>query len=102
VQLLGKSDGGIVVGQLASLGALLRGERNAVVDVEDAVAAAGGPDGGGGLDRVLLGVDLAVCEGTAASEGRARGLLFGSWVSSRLFDRGERLERTVLPASWEK
>lgn len=75
VELLGESDGGIVVGELARRLCVLGGERDAVVDVEDAVAAAGGPDGGGGLDAVLLGVDLAVLELAAAGEGGAGGLL---------------------------
>jgi hypothetical protein len=75
VELLGEGDRRIVVGQLAGAVGRLAGKRNAVVDVEDAVAAAGGPDGGGRLDAVLLGVDLALGEGAAAGEGGARGLL---------------------------
>jgi hypothetical protein len=75
VELLGECDGRVVVGQLAGQGAVPARERDAVVDVEDAVAAAGRPDGGGGLDAVLLGVDLAVEEGAAALEGGAGGLL---------------------------
>jgi len=75
MQLLGESDSRVVVGQLTGLFGLLVGERNAVVDVEDAVAAAGRPDGGRGLDAVLLGVDLAVEELAAADEGGAGGLL---------------------------
>lgn len=78
MELLGESDGGIVVGELTRRLGVLGGERDAVVDVEDAVAAAGGPDGGGGLDAVLLGVDLAVLELAAAGEGGAGGLLVGS------------------------
>ena len=50
-------------------------KQDAVVDVEDAVATARRPDGGGGLDAVLLGVDLTIEEGTAAGEGGAGGLL---------------------------
>jgi hypothetical protein len=75
VELLGEGHGRVVVGQLAGQGAVPARERDAVVDVEDAVAAAGRPDGGGCLDAVLLGVDLAVLEGAAAFEGGAGGLL---------------------------
>jgi hypothetical protein len=75
VELLGEGHGRIVVGQLTRLVALLVDERNAIVDVEDAITAAGRPDGGRGLDAVLLGVDLAVEEGAAAGEGGAGGLL---------------------------
>jgi hypothetical protein len=75
MQLLGEGDGGIVVAELAGLGALLVGERDTVVDVEDAVGAAGRPDGRRGLDAVLLGVDLPVLEGAATNEGGAGGLL---------------------------
>jgi hypothetical protein len=114
MQLLGECDSRVVVGQLAARLAVLAGERNAVVDVEDAVGAAGRPDGGRGLDAVLLGVDLAVGEGAAAGEGGA-GCLLVWGVSESHFSvfqslgkewmdgkerRGWRL--TVLPASWEK
>jgi hypothetical protein len=77
MQLLGEGDGRIVIGQFAARLAVLAGERNAVVDVENAVGAAGRPDGGRGLDAVLLGVDLAVGEGAAAGEGGAGCLLSG-------------------------
>lgn len=76
MQLLGKRDGRIVVGQFTSRLGVLARQRNAVVDVQDAVGAARGPDGGGGLDAVLLGVDLAVGEGAAADE-RGAGCLLG-------------------------
>jgi hypothetical protein len=75
MELLGKSDGGIVVGELTASLAVLASKRNTVVDVEDAVAAAGGPDGGSGLDAVLLRVNLAGCESAAACEGGASSLL---------------------------
>lgn len=78
MQLLGKRNRSIIVGQFTRLVGLLVSERDAVVDVEDAVAAARGPDGGGCLDTVLLGVDLAVEELAAAGEGRA-GCLLGIW-----------------------
>lgn len=60
MQLLGKRHSSIVVGEFAGRAAVLGRQRDAVVDVEDAVAAAGGPDGCCGFDGVLLGVDLAV------------------------------------------
>jgi hypothetical protein len=75
MELLREGDGRIIVGQFATRARILASKRNAVVDVEDAVAAARGPDGGSGLDAVLLGVDLAVREGAAASERGAGGLL---------------------------
>jgi hypothetical protein len=75
MQLLSESDSSIVVGQLTTSLAVLAGKRNAVVDVKDAVAAAGRPDGGRGLDAVLLGIDLTLFEGAAAGEGRAGCLL---------------------------
>lgn len=76
VNLLGESDGRIVVGELAVGSAVGAAERNAVVDVQDTGGSARRPDYGSGLDLVLLGVDLAVGEGTATSHGHAcsRGL----------------------------
>jgi hypothetical protein len=81
VQLLRECDGRIVVAQLSTSAGVLASKRNAVVDVQDAVGAAGGPDGSRGLDAVLFGVDLALFEGAAAREGGA-GCLLGS-VSER-------------------
>jgi hypothetical protein len=75
MQLLSESDSSIVVGQFTASLAVLGGKRNTVVDIEDTVAAARGPDGGSGLDAVLLGVDLTLFEGTAAREGRTGCLL---------------------------
>lgn len=83
MQLLGERDGRIIVGQLTSRLGVLASQRNAVVDVQDAVGAAGRPDSGGGLDAVLLGVDLAVGEGATADEGGA-GCLLGSVSIARL------------------
>jgi hypothetical protein len=73
VQLLSESHGSIVVGQLTSGVGVAGGEGNTVVDVEDTVGAAWRPDGSRGLDLVLLGVDLAVKESTAAGEGGSGG-----------------------------
>lgn len=87
MQLLGESNSGIVVGQFAASLAVLAGKRNAVVDVEDAVAAAGRPDGRRGLDAVLLGVDLAVGESAAAGEGGA-GCLLLWWLASVVYVEG--------------
>jgi hypothetical protein len=75
MELLGESNRRVIVGQLTRSLAVLGGEGNTVVDVEDTVAAARRPDGSGCLNRVLLGVDLAVGESTAAGEGGAGGLL---------------------------
>jgi hypothetical protein len=80
MELLGESNRRVIVGQLTRSLAVLGGEGNTVVDVEDTVAAARRPDGSGCLNRVLLGVDLAVGESTAAGEGGAGGLLSSSLV----------------------
>lgn len=61
MQLLSKRDRGIIIRHFPRSTGVLARERDAVVDVEDARVAAGRPDGGCGFDRVLLGVDLAVC-----------------------------------------
>ena len=76
VNLLGEGDGGIVVGQFAVGAGVARRERDAVVDVEQAVGAAGRPDDGRGLDLVVLGVDLAIGERAAAAYGHAGCRLF--------------------------
>jgi hypothetical protein len=73
--LLGEGDRRIVVGKLTSLGGVLAGKGNAVVDVEDAARTTGRPDSRRSLDAVLLGVDLAVEEGTATAEAGTGGLL---------------------------
>lgn len=73
VDLLGESNGGIIVGDLADGGAVGAGERNAVVDVEDAVGAAGREDVARGGDLVRLGVHLALRPDAAARDGRLRG-----------------------------
>jgi hypothetical protein len=75
MQLLRERDSSIVVGQLTSSTGRSGGQRDTVVDVQDAVGAAGGPNGGSCLNRVLLGINLAVYESTAAGSGHAgRGL----------------------------
>lgn len=68
MELLGESNGSIIVRQLACGIGDLGSKRNAVVDVENAIAAARRPDGGSGLDAVLLGVDLAIEQRAAAGE----------------------------------
>jgi len=73
MQLLGKSNSSIIIGQLTRSFRVARSKRNAVVDVEDAGAAAGRPDDRGSLNLVLLGVDLAVFEAVAAGDGHAGG-----------------------------
>lgn len=69
MDLLGEGDGGIVVGELAGGGAVGAGEGDAVVDVEDAVGAAGRVDHARGGDAVGLGVDLAAGPDAAAADG---------------------------------
>jgi hypothetical protein len=88
MQLLSESDSSIIVGQLAARSRVLASQGNTVVNVEDAVASAGGPDSRRGLDAVLLGVDLAVGKGAAAGEGGAGGLL----VDALAYLREEALE----------
>lgn len=74
VDLLGKGNSGVVVGNLADGGAVAAGERDAVVDIEDAVGAAGRVDVARGRDLVVLGVDLAVGPDAAARDrGPGRG-----------------------------
>lgn len=75
MQLLGKRHGGVIVGHLSRSGTDGRCERNAVVNVEDTGVAARGPDGGGGLDGVLLGVDLTKGESLVSNGGHAGHLL---------------------------
>lgn len=72
VDLLGEGDGSIVVGD-GAIGLGVRGrEGDAVVDVEDAVGAARGPDIAARRDPVVLGVDLALGPDAAARDGRLR------------------------------
>jgi len=102
MKLLRKRHRRIIIGQLPCLSGVLARERDAVVDIEDAVAAAGRPDGRRGFDAVLLGVDLAVLQGAAALEGGAGCLLFGmsdnDGISVDVYVGG----LTVLLASCEK
>lgn len=74
MQLLRERHRRIVIAQLAAGGGVLASQRDAVVDVQDAVGAAGRPDGRGGLNAVLLCVDLAV-EECAATVERGTGCL---------------------------
>ena len=78
MKLLGKSNSSIVVAHFTRLIRLLVRKRDSVVDVEDAVLATWRPDGSGGLNAVLLGVDLAVQQGAAAYGGHTRGLRLAS------------------------
>jgi hypothetical protein len=50
MELLGESNRRVIVGQLTRSLAILGGEGNTVVDVEDTVAAARRPDGSGCLN----------------------------------------------------
>ena len=72
VDLLRERDRGVVVGDLAGSGAVGGGQGDAVVDVEDAVGAAGAKDVAGGGDLVLLGVDGAAEPLAAALDARLR------------------------------
>lgn len=73
MDLLAHIDGGIVVSELARGIAIRRGQRDAVVDVEDLGCPAFRLDIVGRGDDVLLGVDLAVRPDTAAGDGGLRG-----------------------------
>lgn len=75
MQLLRERDRRIIIAQLAASRSVLARQRNAVVNIEDAVGAARRPDSSRSLDGVLLCVDLAVEQGPAAVEGGAGGLL---------------------------
>jgi hypothetical protein len=74
MKLLRESDRGIIIAHLTRLISLLVRKRNSVVNVENAVLAAGRPDSRGSLHIVLLGVDLTVEEGAAANGLHARSL----------------------------
>lgn len=77
MDLLAHVDGGIVVSELARGIAVRRGQRDAVVDVEDLGRSAFRLDVVGRGDHVLLGVDLAVRPDTAAGDGGLRGAGLG-------------------------
>lgn len=72
VNLLGEGDSRIIVGDLATGCAVGAGERNAVVDVEDAVSAARREDEARSGNLVVLGVNLARGPDTAALDRRLR------------------------------
>lgn len=72
VELLGESNGGVVVRDDADGGGLGAGEADAVVDVEDAVGAAGRVDDRGGGDLVGLGVDLSLGPDASTGDGGLR------------------------------
>jgi hypothetical protein len=78
VDLLGESDGGIVVGDLSECARVGAGERNAVVDIQQAIGAARRPDNRCGWYLVLLRVDSAIGPGWATFNGR-----FGGGLSER-------------------
>lgn len=71
VELLGEGEGGVVVGDDAAGRGVGAGERDAVVDVEDALGAARRVDVAGTGDLVALGVDLALLPDAATLD---RGL----------------------------
>lgn len=73
MELLGEGNGSIVVGQLTSSVGIRGSERDAVVDVEDTGRSARRPDGGGGLDLILLGIDLAELQAVATLCGHPGG-----------------------------
>lgn len=73
VDLLGESDSGIVISDLADGAGVGAGERDAVVDVEDTVGAAWRVDVAGSGHLVGLGVDLALGPDAAAADGGLRG-----------------------------
>lgn len=69
MDLLGESDGGVVVGEDTGGLGVAAGERNAVVDVEDTVGTAGREDVACRGDSVGLGVDLALLPDAASRDG---------------------------------
>lgn len=69
VDLLSESDRGVIIADGARSGAVCAGERNTVVDVENAARATGGVDVAGSWDLVGLGVDLALGPDTATGDG---------------------------------
>lgn len=77
VDLLAHVDGGIIVSELAKGIGVGRGQRDAVVDVEDLGRPALGLDVVGRGDHVLLGVDLAVRPDAAAGDRGLRGAGLG-------------------------
>lgn len=56
--LVGERDGSIIVRQLAATILIFGCEGDAVVDVQEAGISASRPDGGSGLDLIVLGVDV--------------------------------------------
>lgn len=64
----------IIIAHLARGIRILTRERNAVINIQNAIRAAGAPNRRRGFHRVLLGVDEAVGEGAAAGHGHARCL----------------------------
>jgi len=75
-ELLFKLDGGIIVGDF-SCAVGWSGKSNSVVDVEDSTGSAWAPDGGLVLDRVGLGVGLAVDVLWSAEGCAGHGSLLG-------------------------
>jgi hypothetical protein len=74
MELLGESDSSVIIAHFTRLVSLLVRKCNTVVDVQDAVLAAGRPDSSRRLNAVLLGVDLAVQQRTAANSSHACSL----------------------------
>ena len=73
VDLLAHVDGGIIISELAEGIAVRRGQRDAVVHVENLGGAAFALDVVGRGDYVLLGVDLAIRPEATAADGGLRG-----------------------------
>jgi len=76
-ELLLKLDGSIIVGNFTSTVGWAS-KSNSVVDVEDSVGSAWGPDHGLVLDGILLGVGLAVLVLRSAKSCTGHGSLLGS------------------------
>lgn len=77
MDLLAHVDGGIVVSELAKGSGTRRGQRDAVVDVEDLGRSALRLDVVGRGNHVFLGVDLAIRPDTAAGDGGLSGAGLG-------------------------
>lgn len=87
----------IIITHLTRSIRILARKRNAVINIENAICAAGTPDGGGGLHRVLLCVDEAVGEGATARDRHACGLRFAR-VLAEVVGRDEGAVYAVVEA----
>ena len=76
MQLLRKRDRRIIIAHLPRLLRLLITQRNAIINIEDAILATWAPDRSCRFHTILLGVHLAGDKGATAYRGHARRLRF--------------------------